>query len=156
MVFLLSGDYPRAMNYLNHYAGSDFATSLSIDILLRQGKEKEAFQLGLAHTPHWAGYDMLMAYFQHKPASEIEALAAAMQVSDDPETNYLMGGHLAYCGRTNGALEMLRKAIKGKYCSYPAIDTDPLFASVRARPEYAEVRASAIQCQNNFLSQRGH
>ena len=55
MVFLLKGDYPQALNYLNHYAGSDFATSLSIDILLRQGKEKEALQLGLAHTPQWAG-----------------------------------------------------------------------------------------------------
>jgi len=122
---------------------------------LRQGKEKEALQLGLAHTPQWAGYDMLMAYAQHKSTTEVEALAAALQVSDDPETNYLMGGHLAYCGLTNAALEMLRKAIKGNYCSYPAIDADPFFAAVRAKPEFAEIRAAAIQCQNNFVSQRG-
>jgi tetratricopeptide (TPR) repeat protein len=155
MVFLLKGDYPHALNYLNHYAGSDFATSLSIDILLRQGKEKEALQLGLARTPQWAGYDMLMAYVQHKPATEVESLAAAMQVSDDPETNYLMSGHLAYCGQTNAALDMLRKAIKGNYCSYPAIDSDPFFTTLRAKSDFAEIRAAAIQCQRNFVSQRG-
>ncbi|HEX7295357.1 MAG TPA: winged helix-turn-helix domain-containing protein, partial [Pyrinomonadaceae bacterium] len=144
MVFLLKGDYPQALNYLNHYAGSDFATSLSIDILLRQGKEKEALQLGLAHTPQWAGYNMLMAYAQHKPATEVDALAVAMQVSDDPETNYLMSGHLSYCGQTTAALEMLRKAIKGRYCSYPAIESDPFFATLRTKPEFAEIRAAAI------------
>jgi len=155
MVFLLKGDYPQAMNYLNHYAGSDFATSLSIDILLREGKQKEALQLGLAHTPQWAGYNMLMAYLQHKPESEVGALATAMQVSDDPETNYLMSGHLAYSGQTDAALEMLRKAIKGNYCSYPAIESDPFFTMLRSRPEFAEIRAAAIQCHNSFVSQRG-
>jgi hypothetical protein len=158
MVFLLQGDYARALNFLNHYrdyySGSDFATSLSIDILLRQGKEQEALQLGLAHTPQWAGYDLLLAYLQHKPAPEINALAGRVKVSDDPETNYLIAGHLAYAGFPDTAMQMLREAIKGNYCSYPAIDTDPLFTNLRTRSEFAEIRAAAIQCQNNFLSQR--
>ena len=102
MVFLLQRDYEHALNFLNHYrdhySGSDFATSLSIDILLRQGKEQEALQLGLAHTPQWAGYEMLLAYLQHKSAPEINVLAAKLQASDDPETNYLTAGHLAYAG----------------------------------------------------------
>jgi serine/threonine protein kinase/DNA-binding winged helix-turn-helix (wHTH) protein/Flp pilus assembly protein TadD len=159
MVFLLQGDYSRASNFLsnygNQYSGSDYATAISVGMLVRQGKEREALQLGLAHTPQWAGYDLLMACIQRKPAPEIRAMADAMRPSDDPEMNYLSAGHLAYCGRTEAALEMLRKAIKGNYCSYPAIDSDPLFTSLRTRPEFAEIRAAAIQCQNNFLSQRG-
>ncbi len=159
MVFLLQGDYPRALNFLSHYgdhySGSDFATSLSIDIFLRQNKEQQALQLGLAYTPQWAGYDMLMACIQHKSASEIRELAQKVQPSDDSETNYLTAGHLAYCGQTNAAFDMLRRAIKGNYCSYPAIDTDPLFASLRTKSEFAEIRAAASQCQNNFESQRG-
>jgi hypothetical protein len=69
--------------------------------------------------------------------------------------NYLVAAHLAHCGRTDAAVDMLRRAIKGNYCSYPAIETDPLFTSLRARPEYGEIRATGVACQNGFLAQRG-
>jgi serine/threonine protein kinase/DNA-binding winged helix-turn-helix (wHTH) protein len=158
MVFLLQRDYPRALNFLSHYgdhySGSDFSTSLSIDIFLRQNKEQQALQLGVAHTPQWAGYPMLLACIQHKSASEIRELAQKVQPSDDAETNYLTAGHLAYCGQSDAALEMLRLAIKGNYCSYPAIDTDPLFASLRANQELQKIRAAGLECQNEFLAHR--
>jgi len=158
MVFLLRGNYAHALNFLdhfqNHYSGSDYATSVSIEILLRQGKEQEALQLGLAHPPQWAGFDLLLAYMQHKPAAEINALADKVKTSDDPEANYLSAGHLAYAGYPDTAMRLLRAAIKGNYCSYPAMESDPMFKNLRARPEFAEIRAAGIQCQNNFLSQR--
>jgi hypothetical protein len=53
-------------------------------------------------------------------------------------------------GQANASLEMLRKAIKGNYCSYPAMDSDPFFASVRGKPEWADIRFAAIRCQSNF------
>ena len=158
MVFLLQRDYAGASNFLNHYrdyySGSDFATSLSIDILLRQGKEREALQLGLAHTPQWAGYDMLLAYLQHKSTPEINVLAAKLQPSDDPETNYLTAGHLAYAGYPDAAIRLLRMAIKGNYCSYPAMESDPMFTNLRSKPEFSEIRAAGMQCQQNFVSKR--
>jgi tetratricopeptide (TPR) repeat protein len=158
MVFLLQRNYEHALNFLNHYrdhySGSDFATSLSIDILLRQGKEQEALQLGLAHTPQWAGYEMLLAYLQHKSALEINALAAKLQTSDDPETNYLTAGHLAYAGYTDAAIKFLREAVKGNYCSYPAMESDPMFTNLRSKPEFAEIRAAGMHCQQNFVSKR--
>ena len=155
IVFLQRRDYPRALNFLSIDPNSDLAKALSIDMLVRQGKEQEALQLGLAHTPQWAGYDMLIAYIQRRPPPEIRALAEAVQASDDPETNYISASHLAYCGQAEAALEMLRRAIKGNYCSYPAIESDPFFTTLRAKPEFAEIRAAAIECQNNFLTQRG-
>jgi hypothetical protein len=154
MVFLQSGDYPRALNFLNLDPESDLVKALSIDMLLRQGKEQEALRLGSAHTPQWAGYDMLLACIQHKPAPEIRALAGAVQASDDPETNYISATHLAYCGRTDAAFEMLRRAIKGNYCSYPAIESDPFFTTLRGKPEFGEVRTAALECRNNFLAQQ--
>lgn len=158
MVFLLQRDYSGASNFLNHYrdhySGSDFATSLSIDILLRQGKEQEALKLGLGHTPQWAGYNLLLSYLQHKPAPEVSALAEKVQASDDPETNYLTAGHLAYAGYPDAATRLLRMAIKGNYCSYPAMESDPMFTNLRSKPEFAEIRAAGMQCQQNFVSKR--
>lgn len=154
MVFLQRGDYPRALNFLNLDPDSDLVKAFSIDMLVRQRREQEALQLGLAHTPQWAGYGLMLACIQRKPAAEIRALAGAVQASDDPELNYISAGHLSYCGQTHAALEMLRRAIKGNYCSYPAIESDAFFMTVRASPQFGEVRAVAVQCQNNFLAQR--
>jgi hypothetical protein len=156
MVFLLQRDYAGASNFLthyrDHYSGSDFATSLSIDILLRQGKDQEALQLGLAHTPQWAGYNLLLSYLQHKPATEIRALAEKVQASDDPETNYLTAGHLAYAGYADAAMKLLRTAVKGNYCSYPAMKFDPMFTNLRDKAEFAEIEAAGSECQRNFVS----
>ena len=154
IVFLQRGDYPRALNFLNLDPDSDLVKAFSIDMLVRQGKEQEALRLGAAHTPQWAGYGMLLACIQRKPAPEIRVLAGAVQPSDDPELNYISATHFAYCGQPDAALEMLRRAVKGNYCSYPAIESDPFFTTLRASPQFGEVRAAAVECQNNFLAQR--
>ena len=154
IVFLQRGDDPRALNFLNLDPDSDLVKALSIDMLVRQGKEQKALRLASAHTPQWGGYGMMLACIQRKPAPEIRALAGAVQPSDDPELNYISATHLAYCGQRDAAIEMLRRAIKGNYCSYPAIESDPFFTTLRAIPEFGDVRTVAIECQNNFLVQR--
>ena len=50
---------------------------------------------------------------------------------------------------------MLRRAIGGGYCSYPALDTDPFFASLRGTPEFAPIRSAAIACHEGFLKAAG-
>ena len=62
--------------------------------------------------------------------------------------------HLAYVGQNGPALAMLKRAIEGGYCSYPAIDSDPFFASLRAKPEFQQIRLAGERCQNDFLAQR--
>ena len=61
MVFVLRGDYPRAMNYLQLDQGSDFAKALTIDMLARQGRTQEALQVGAPNIPGWKSYDVLRA-----------------------------------------------------------------------------------------------
>jgi tetratricopeptide (TPR) repeat protein len=155
VAFMFLGDYRRALEYLHLDPGSEFEKAISMDILIRQGKEKEALA-GLPRTaPEWAGYEMLMAFLKHRPAREIASLALAVKPSPDAEMNYFSAAHLAYSGQTGAAIEMLKRAVAGGYCAYPAIDSDPLLASLRSTPEFKEIRAAARECQNTFLSQRG-
>ena len=97
---------------------------------------------------------MLLACAAHKPGAEIANLAKRIEPEDDPETNYFAASHLAYCGQTAAALDMLRRTVQAHYCAYPAMDTDPMFASIRSMPEYAEIRSIGMSCQNNFLAGR--
>ncbi|MBZ5536711.1 MAG: protein kinase [Acidobacteriia bacterium] len=154
VVFILRGDYSRATDYINLDFGSEWAKALSMDSLVRQRKEKEALKIGPAGVPQWAGYGMFLACVGHRPSNEIAALARAVEPVGDPEENYFAAAHLAYCGQTDAALAMLKRAIQGKYCSYPAIDSDPFFSNLRSKPEFAEIRSAAIACQNKFLVQR--
>jgi TolB-like protein len=154
IAFILLGDYPRAMNYLHLDHGSDFAKAFTVHMLVRQGREQEAVRLGAPGIPQWKSYDLLVACAQRRPAAEVAALASGVHASDDPEANYLAASHLAYCGRTREALSLLRRAISGRYCSYPAIDSDPFFSGVRAAPEFAEIRESAQACRRDFLERQ--
>jgi hypothetical protein len=155
ITFTLLGDYPRALNFLHLGLGSDVTKALSIDLFVRQGREDEALQVGPPGMPQWRSSDMLLACVGRRPASEIQQLAADVHPSDDPEASYLFAGHLAYCKQSDAALAMLRRAIDGGYCSYPALDTDPFFASLRGTPEFAPIRSAAIACHEGFLTAAG-
>lgn len=154
IVFALQGSYRRAADYLNGDASADFSKAISITMRLRAGKESEALRIGAPRIPQWASYDVVLACVQHKPASEIAAMAASIHAADDPETNYLTAGNLSYCGQTAMALSFLRRAVEGNYCSYPAMDSDPLLAGLRGKPEFALIRAAGVACQQNFLTAR--
>ena len=156
VAFLERGEYQRATDYLNLDFGSEYYKAYSIDALVRAGKEKEALQTGVPNIPHWrADYTLFLACAGHRPPVEIAALARSVQPEEDSEGNYWLAAHLAYCGQTEATLNMLRLAIKGNCCSYPAIDSDPLFADIRSKPEFAEIRSAAINCQKKFLAERG-
>ncbi|HSE33507.1 MAG TPA: winged helix-turn-helix domain-containing protein [Pyrinomonadaceae bacterium] len=154
VVFLLRQDYPGALNYINVDPDSDLAKSLKLEMFVRQGKREEALQQIASYSPKWGGFDLLVAKLQQKSPDEIHRMAEAVKADEDPETNYFAAAHLAYVGETRAALEILRAAIKGNYCSYPSMDMDPFFATIRTQPEFAEIRNAGMQCQNNFLAQR--
>ena len=154
IVFFVRGDYPRALTYLNLDRGSDWARAFSIDMLVRQGNIQAALEMESPNMSQFPSYDLLLACVRARPSDEIDTLARAVRPAEDPESNYLSAAHLAYCGRTEAAGELLRRAIDGNYCSYPAIDSDPLFARLRAKPEYADLRAAGLACQNRFLAER--
>jgi hypothetical protein len=99
-------------------------------------------------------------YLNHAPEAELRRAAAELELeprsSRDPESLYFNAAVLSFCGQQDAALRQLRKAIKWNCCSYPAMDKDPLFGPIRQRPEFAELRQAAIQCQQSFLAHRQH
>jgi serine/threonine protein kinase/tetratricopeptide (TPR) repeat protein len=153
VTFMLRGDYRRALDYLRLDPDSEVSKAVSIDVFLREGKEKDVLQAQTA--PQWGGYSMLFAFLRHRPEHEIVALARTVQPSPDPEVNYFSAAHLAYCGQTDAALAMLKQTIQRGYCTYPAIESDPMFTSLRGKPAFHEIRSAAMACQNEFLAQRG-
>jgi TolB-like protein/predicted Ser/Thr protein kinase/tetratricopeptide (TPR) repeat protein len=154
VAFLLHGDYQRARDFLRLDLGSQFEKALSMDVLLREGKEKEALEARPATAPDWAGFPILFAYLEHRPAGEIAALARAMKPVNDPEMNYFSAAHLAYAGQPEAALRMLRAAITGGYCAYPAIESDPMLAGIRSNAAFEELSALARQCREQFMAAR--
>ena len=154
VAFLKHGDYQKALEYFRLDANSDWNAAMTIDVLLREGKQKQALEIRRPDISAWTSYDMLLACAAGKPDDEIITLAKRVEADDDPETNYFAASHLAYCGQTRAALEMLRKTVRANYCAYPAMDTDPMFASIRRLPEFEEIRSAGMSCQSGFLSGR--
>ena len=76
-----------------------------------------------------------------------------LTVRDDPEPLYFWASDLSYCGYTAAAVQLLREAIRRNYCASAAIETDPMFASIRGSAEYGEVLDGARACRARF---QGH
>jgi hypothetical protein len=154
-VFFVRGDYIRALNFLNLDRESEVAKAFRVDTLVRQGRTESALELGVPELPQWrAKYDMLFACIEGRPQPEITSLARDIQAAVDPEENYLSAAHLSYCGQTAAAGDLLRRAIESQYCSYPAMESDPLFADLRSTSEYLAIREAGRTCQDRFLAQR--
>jgi DNA-binding winged helix-turn-helix (wHTH) protein/TolB-like protein len=152
--FMELGNYARAHDFIRKDLSSEWSKAHAVEVLLREGKTQEAIKIGPPQIPHWDSYKMLLACARHEPDSQIKSLAAGVEIDDDPEINYFFAAHLAYCGQTNESLRLLKLAIDGNYCSYPAMDLDPFFAKMRTVPEFAKVRAAGIACHENFVVNR--
>jgi hypothetical protein len=68
----------------------------------------------------------------------------------DPEAAYATAPMLAYCGRPDDALRFLERAVESGYCSYPALDLDPAWTTLREHPGFARLRAAATDCSERF------
>ena len=73
-----------------------------------------------------------------------------MRLTHDPEANYLDAAVMSFCGVQDKSLMLLRQAIRGGFCAYPHLETDPLLANIRKRPEYPELLAEARNCRAQF------
>lgn len=67
---------------------------------------------------------------------------------------YYQASLLAFCGEKEIALKLLRAAIAQNYCALFALDTDPLWASMRKMTEFSKARLEAEGCQKKFLAHR--
>jgi TolB-like protein len=148
------GDYEGARGYLDLDPGSEMTRALTIHLLVRSGRETEALALSPPRMAQWTSYKLLLGCVAKRPAAEIATLAAAVKPNADPETNYFAAAHLGYCGLTDQSLDLLGRAIRGGYCSYPIMTSDPFFAAIRTTPQYSAVREAGAACHQAFLTAR--
>ncbi len=149
------GKYERALDYLRLDAGSDWSTRNKASVLLRQGKQDEVLKmLQSQNTAAVRRGGLIEAFLEHRPASEIATIAkqseAELMADRDPENKFLAGAQAAFAGQQEVALRLLRRAVEQNYCGVPAMDNDPLFASIRNRPEFASIRTAGIECRRKF------
>jgi hypothetical protein len=153
--FSLDGNFKRALEYLALDTGSNYSKRNEVDILLRQGKKTEALEVAHSLTEN-SGMRLVDACLRERPESEIEALSKDAQsfAVSDPEMRYAVADYQAFCGRHEAALALLRQAVQGRFCSYTAMDSDPLFEPLRHSAEFQQIRSTAVDCQNKFLAYR--
>jgi len=48
----------------------------------------------------------------------------------------------------------LKSAIAKNYCSFTALQTDPLLVKLRSTPEFGQLLSAAKECQKKFLEER--
>ncbi len=158
---IMAGNYAQAQRYIS--LDDNFGAWMRLRIALRAGNTAEVLkESNRAQQSGFSRADHLVSLFQAylKQGSEAEMRAAVAKVEDDPvaaldhELYYQIAEDLAFCGQAQPALEQLRKAIQGNYCSYPAMDKDPVLNKIRQEPEFAGLRAAAIQCQQRFVNHR--
>jgi eukaryotic-like serine/threonine-protein kinase len=156
MAFFLDGQYPRGMEYLALDAGSHWSKRAEVTSLLRQGKNVEALEKARTIADD-ARTRLAEACLQKRPPSEIDELSKVLHGSfapSDPEVRYTTAEVEALCGRNQIALALLRQSVQDGFCSYPALDSDPLLASLRHTAEFQEIRSAGIDCQKKFLAYR--
>ncbi len=157
--FLLLKKYDRARDFLRPDAGSEWSRRATAEILLHEGKVEEALQVNRPIAVRLGVPDAFQLLDRSRPPSERDAMARQLETSlmeeRDSEPKYFVAGDLAFSGHREPALRLLRSAVEGNYLAYPAMDNDPLFASLRSSPEFAAIRSLAIERQKKFLAHRG-
>lgn len=148
------GNYDRARFFVRKDLSSEWSKSAAIELLMREGKIADALRVPVPQIPHWDSYKMLLGCAGGAPAAEISALASKVEIDDDPEMDYLFAGHLAYCGKTEAALRLLKIAIGGHYCSFPTMDREPFFDHLRTNPQFQKLRLAGMACHSDFMNDR--
>ncbi len=156
ITFLQLGNYDRARDFIKLAGGSEWSNNVMGQLLLMQGKARESIPLLRGEFVR----QMVTAYADRKPQSALDPLIeqefARVSSNSDGEPFFFVGSTVAFCNRPEKALAFFREALRRNYCTYPAVDTSPLFASVRKLPEYRSYRDSAKACHERFIADIGH
>jgi TolB-like protein/tRNA A-37 threonylcarbamoyl transferase component Bud32 len=154
--YIALGNFDRAKAFLDLDPGSELVRRITQQILVRQGRYEAALAIALpGGNPVGDWYRGCLA---RRPPSAESTLPDGAQEEilkiRDSEPKYSLSGMIAFCGDRESALQILRKGVEENFCGYPAMDKDPLLASVRGTPEFAEIRKIGIDCQKRFLAHR--
>jgi hypothetical protein len=151
------GNYPRAMEFLQLDAGSEWSSSNMVRLYLRDGKLAAARELAMKFQDSRWG-PMISACIDNLSSENTAKLtreaAAGILADPDPETHYVVAADVLFCGQKDLALHMIKTSIDGHYCAYTGLQNDSIWAKLRGTPEWAEFLAEAKKCQDDFIAER--
>jgi TolB-like protein/tRNA A-37 threonylcarbamoyl transferase component Bud32 len=160
--FILLGRYERARQFIALDAGSYWANNVTVGLLLRENKLEDAVRIARVAATGSAFLATQMrlveSFLRRAPEAELakterDLIGDSVSIRDS-EPHYWIGSLLAFCQRRQAALAQLRAAVDSGWAGSQGLDRDPLYASVRSDPEYARIRAIAVERQKRFLEHR--
>jgi non-specific serine/threonine protein kinase len=156
IVFMFLNDNRHAREFNRLDAGSEWTHQSELQMLLREGKRQEVERdIRPGDGPFRTA---VVAAQEGKSKAEIEQIFGRIAANNalflDGEPRYFDAEIAAALGADQGALKMLQLAVERHYCSYPALDADPLFEKIRGLPQFQQIRQAAIQCQQSFVRWR--
>jgi TolB-like protein/predicted Ser/Thr protein kinase len=158
-VFLTTGQFEQARDFLKLDAGSEWSNNVEIDVLLREGKTGEALEQ-LRKMPESSFFHTraLQACYEtpQPPGSQqiLEQFEKEIFAYRDPEPKFTQAGLYNPCLGNKFTARLMKSAIEGGYCAYDGLQLDPILAAFRKAPEYPAVLAQAKECQSRFLAER--
>lgn len=151
--YLYAGELPRVMDFFRLDEGSYFVHWATVLYLLRLNDRAAAL-----HVVRQAADEpitrLMQPCLEGAQGAALDAPVAEFvqhwQRSEDPETAYAIAPILHFCGRTQEALRFVERGVDGGYCSYPALDLDPIWAGLRGDAGFQRIRAKAVKCHERF------
>jgi eukaryotic-like serine/threonine-protein kinase len=151
----LLGKHDRGIEFARLDGPSQWANMVESDIRLRQGKPAQALEsLRRAFGPDDVKF--LEPCFLGRPNATTSKVIREDEprtlAGRDSEPKYYQASRAAYCAEDDVALRLLRSSIEGNFLAVPAMDTDPLLARIRSRPEFREIRQLALERQAQIVA----
>ncbi len=113
MTFIRMGNYKRAEDFLRLDAGSEFSRYIGADILLRQGKARQAEE---EMPPKPEGPRIALAAVaagrKQDAAAIVRQAVPGILARRDPEQKFGDAGWIAYVGEREAALQLIRAAVE--------------------------------------------
>lgn len=160
LTYLALEEYERALDFLALREGRAWAENVRMFIFLHQGARADALAAArrILLDPVWPAR-FVVAFLENRPADDVRRLAAEfitgnVRVLRDPESSFLDGTLMCYCGLPDLALSLIQNAITGGYVAYPNLLTDRLLVNMRTMPEFDPLVADARARQKAFVDYR--
>ncbi len=157
---VLLGRYDRASAYLDLDALSVLTHFRRMEIAILKNDPSTALAEARAIHIDARGYPdarLMEAVLSGAPAETVQRWSRDDEALNDritlPELHFVDARYQSWAGQTDAALRLLRRAIANRYCSYPAMDSDPFLANLRRVPEYGELRQAGMTCRQEFKAQ---
>jgi TolB-like protein/tetratricopeptide (TPR) repeat protein len=151
------GNSARAMDFIQLDAGSEWALRNLVRHSIRTGNLALARQQSekLDDSP----YNRLeKGCLANAPSADVDNIAREFApealANPDAEFRYWFAVGFAFCGQKDVALRLLKSSIAGHACTYTDMQINPIFATLRRSPQFAELLSAAKQCRDNFLAER--